>query len=84
MKKTKTWKDKLTKKEQKHLSECGIKTKTQLTDQARFMEQKGIMCWECVTICRNLEIPVDVPTIRAAEKMRRDHFTQKNYKGETK
>jgi len=78
------WQDKLTAKERKHLSSAAsIRTKGQLVVQARFMEQEGVMCWECVTICRKLEIPVDVPTIRAAEKMRRDHFTQKNYKGET-
>ena len=57
----KTWKQKLNKKEVKHLTECGIKTKYDLERQKNFMleERKKIIteriyCWECHTILRKL------------------------------
>ena len=59
------WQDKLTAKEKKHLSgAAAIKTKGQLVEQARFMEERGFVCWDCVSIIRKLGIELDLKKAR--------------------
>ncbi|MCK4545370.1 hypothetical protein KAU43_07515 [candidate division WOR-3 bacterium] len=66
MAKGKTWKDKLTKKERKHLSDSGIRTKTQMEVQVVFLKnyeeenkdnpKRALLypCWECKQIAKKL------------------------------
>lgn len=65
-KKGKTWRDPLTKKEKKHLTENGIRTKTQMEGQVVFLKNwevenkdnpnRAILypCWECKSIAKKL------------------------------
>jgi len=66
------WQDKLTAKERKHLStDAAIRTKAHLVEQARHMEERGIICWDCVSILRKLGVDFDTKKARSSENERK-------------
>jgi hypothetical protein len=56
----KTWRDKLTKAEQAHLKECGVRTLENVKATAALQDELRFPCWDCVRIARKLEIPVSL------------------------
>jgi len=59
-KKRKTWKDKLTKAQRKHLAESGITTKYQLEEMKEHLKGKKISDWDYCYDCRKILEKLDM------------------------
>jgi len=57
-----TWKDKLNKKELKHLKETDTKTLMQIKENVKHQDKMEFPCWDCVSIGQKLGIEIKLST----------------------